>query len=179
MKRFLLAALLMFYPLMPFADQNITGEPLRLKQAMQSAMDKLGAQITYCNRKNEQNPVVTLEDLKPFDRQTATTAMIYFKNNALKSCLKQQEYEYMMSMIAYAGSFPESAHNEQKYQTVIESLIVFSPSANPSVVEAEGKFLALPESLREKLKDKFESKSVDLELVLNYYDSLSHADKKP
>ena len=166
-----LTALLLFFPLSVFATQGLSPEQLRLKQAMQSAMDSLGRQTTLCDKKEQQKPKVTAEDLKPFDRETISTALIYFKNESLKSCIQQQEYEYMLSMIAYAGSFTESAHSGQDFQTVIESLIVLSPGANPSVVKTESRFLALPASLQEKLKQTFQSKTFDLEFVLNYYDT--------
>ena len=166
-----LTALLLFFPLSVFATQGLSPEQLRLKQAMLSAMDSLGRQTTLCDKKEQQKPKITAEDLKPFERETISTALIYFKNESLKSCSQQQEYEYMLSMIAYAGSFTESAHSGQDFQTVIESLIVLSPGANPSVVKTESRFLALPASLQEKLKQTFQSKTFDLEFVLNYYDT--------
>lgn len=171
MKLLPLTALLLFFPLSVFATQDISPEQLRLKQAMQSAMDSLGRQTTLCDKKEQQKPKITAEDLKPFDQETISTALMYFKNESMKACIQQQEYEYMLSMIAYAGSFPEIAHSGQDYQTVIESLIVLSPGANPAVIKTEGRFLALPAPLQEKLKQTFHSKTFDLEFVLNYYDT--------
>ncbi|VTQ66782.1 Uncharacterised protein [Campylobacter jejuni] len=179
MKLLPLPVFLLLLPLSVFATQDISPEQSRLRQAMHSALDSLGRQTTVCDKKEQQKPEITAEDLKPFDQETISTALMYFKNESMKACIQQQEYEYMLSMIAYAGSFPESARNGQDYQTVIDALIVLSPGANPAVVKTEGKFLALPAHLQEKLKQTFQSKTFDLEFVLNYYDTHRQAIRKP